>query len=47
MCFQERLSKPLKEINEAARVIASGEFQNRLDIDSQDEIGEWQQASTI
>ncbi|HOV25569.1 MAG TPA: ATP-binding protein [Pseudobacteroides sp.] len=38
--FSSRISKPLKEINEAARVIAGGEFQNRLNINSQDEIGE-------
>ncbi|KNY26526.1 sensor histidine kinase [Pseudobacteroides cellulosolvens] len=38
--FSRRISKPLKEINEAARVIAGGEFQKRLNIKSQDEIGE-------
>ncbi|MCX7843024.1 MAG: cell wall metabolism sensor histidine kinase WalK [Clostridia bacterium] len=38
--FSKRLTKPLKEINNAARVIAGGEFQKRLNINSQDEIGE-------
>jgi len=35
-----RISKPLKEIKNAARIIAGGEFQKRLHIDSRDEIGE-------
>ncbi len=38
--FSRRITKPLKEINNAARVIASGEFEKRLNIDSKDEIGE-------
>lgn len=38
--FSLRISKPLKEINNAARIIAGGEFQNRLSIKSNDEIGE-------
>ncbi|MGI6778711.1 MAG: sensor histidine kinase [Acetivibrionales bacterium] len=38
--FSLRLSKPLKEINKAAKVIAGGEFKQRLNIKSQDEIGE-------
>ena len=38
--FSLRLSKPLKQINNAARIIAGGEFQKRLDIKSNDEIGE-------
>ncbi len=38
--FSKTLSKPLKQIKSAARVIANGEFQNRLDIRSRDEIGE-------
>lgn len=38
--FSRRLSKPLKEINAAARVIAGGEFSKRLNIKSRDEIGE-------
>lgn len=35
-----RISDPLKEINEAAKVIAGGEFQKRLDINTGDEIEE-------
>lgn len=35
-----RISGPLKEINEAAKVIAGGEFQKRLDIDTGDELEE-------
>lgn len=38
--FSLRLSKPLKEINNAAKRIANGEFDKRLDIKSGDEIGE-------
>ncbi|NLD48329.1 MAG: cell wall metabolism sensor histidine kinase WalK [Clostridiaceae bacterium] len=38
--FSLRLSKPLKEINNAAKRIADGEFDKRLDIRSEDEIGE-------
>ncbi|MDP4092688.1 MAG: ATP-binding protein [Bacillota bacterium] len=38
--FSRRISKPLKQINEAARVIASGDFQKQLTIKSKDEIGE-------
>ncbi len=38
--FSLRISKPLKEIKKAARHISSGEFRRRLDIKSQDEIGE-------
>lgn len=38
--FSLRLSKPLKKINNAAKLIASGEFDKRLDITSEDEIGE-------
>ncbi|MFZ5988286.1 MAG: sensor histidine kinase [Bacillota bacterium] len=38
--FSLRLSKPLKKINEAAKLIANGEFDKRLDIASEDEIGE-------
>ncbi|MCX7711537.1 MAG: cell wall metabolism sensor histidine kinase WalK [Clostridia bacterium] len=38
--FSLRISKPLKEINNAARIIAGGEFQKRLSIRSRDEIGE-------
>lgn len=36
----KRISNPLKEINEAARTIAGGEFQKRLDINTGDEIEE-------
>lgn len=35
-----RLSRPLKQINNAARVIAGGDFRKRLNIKSNDEIGE-------
>ncbi|MCX7921274.1 MAG: cell wall metabolism sensor histidine kinase WalK [Clostridia bacterium] len=38
--FSLRISKPLKEINNAAKVIAGGEFRKRLSINSSDEIGE-------
>lgn len=38
--FSLKISKPLKEINRAAKVIAGGEFRQRLNIKSQDEIGE-------
>jgi Signal transduction histidine kinase len=38
--FSQRISKPLKEIKNAARIIASGEFSKRLNIKSNDEIGE-------
>ncbi|MDD4504500.1 MAG: HAMP domain-containing protein, partial [Clostridiaceae bacterium] len=35
-----RISNPLREISEAAKVIAGGEFQKRLDINTGDEIEE-------
>lgn len=38
--FSLRISKPLKKINNTARIIAGGEFGKRLDIKSNDEIGE-------
>ncbi len=38
--FSLRLSRPLKKINSAANKIASGNFDERLDISSEDEIGE-------
>ncbi|TYQ12949.1 UNVERIFIED_CONTAM: signal transduction histidine kinase [Acetivibrio alkalicellulosi] len=38
--FSLKLSKPLKKINNAAKLIANGEFDKRLDINSNDEIGE-------
>ncbi len=36
----KRISSPLKEINEAAKIIAGGEFQKRLIINTHDEIEE-------
>lgn len=38
--FSRRLTRPLKQIRNAARIIAGGEFSKRLDIKSKDEIGE-------
>jgi len=38
--FSLRITRPLKQISNAAKVIADGEFSRRLDIDSRDEIGE-------
>ena len=38
--FSLRLSRPLKQIKNAAAKIANGEFEKRLDIKSRDEIGE-------
>lgn len=38
--FSLRLSRPLKQIKNAAGRIANGEFEKRLDINSKDEIGE-------
>lgn len=38
--FSLRISKPLKEINKAAKVIAGGEFKQRVNVISDDEIGE-------
>lgn len=38
--FSLKLSKPIKQINNVAKIIADGEFSKRLNIDSQDEIGE-------
>lgn len=38
--LSRRIIKPLKEINEAAKVITSGDFDKKLDIRSKDEIGE-------
>lgn len=38
--YSRRLSKPLKEINRAAKAIAGGEFTKRLQIDTNDEIGD-------
>lgn len=38
--FSLKLTKPLKLINNAAKQIANGEFEKRLDISSEDEIGQ-------
>lgn len=38
--FSLRISRPLKQINNAAKIIAGGEFRKRLNINSTDEIGE-------
>ncbi|AEV68846.1 HAMP domain-containing sensor histidine kinase [Acetivibrio clariflavus] len=38
--FSLRLTKPLKQINNAAKQIANGEFNKRLEIASEDEIGQ-------
>jgi len=38
--FSLRLSRPLKQMNKAAKVIAGGEFSKKLDIHSNDEIGQ-------
>lgn len=38
--YSRKLSKPLKEINRAAKSIAGGEFTKRLQIESKDEIGD-------
>lgn len=38
--FSLKITKPLKQINNAAKVIAGGEFKKRLNINSKDEIGE-------
>jgi len=38
--FSRRLTRPLRKINEAARVIANGDFSERIEINSKDEIGE-------
>lgn len=35
-----KMTKPIKEMNEAAKVIASGNFEHRVDIASNDEFGE-------
>lgn len=42
--FSRQITKPLKEITQASRIIAGGEFQKRLDIKSADEIGELAQS---
>lgn len=42
--FSLRITKPLKLINNAAREIANGQFSKRLDITSEDEIGQLAQS---
>ena len=42
--FSLRLTRPLKEIKNAAKIIAGGEFKKRLNISSQDEIGQLAQS---
>lgn len=38
--FSRRLTRPIKQISNAAKVIAGGEFGRRLDINTRDEVGE-------
>lgn len=38
--FSLNLSKPLKEMNSMAKVIAGGDFRKRVNIDSEDEVGQ-------
>jgi len=38
--FSLKFTRPLKQINNAAKIIAGGEFRNRLVVSSQDEIGQ-------
>ncbi len=38
--FSLRFTKPLKQINNAAKIIAAGEFRNRLSVKNDDEIGQ-------
>lgn len=38
--FSLRFTRPLKQINNAAKIIAGGEFRNRLSVKSDDEIGQ-------
>ncbi|HEY5583927.1 MAG TPA: ATP-binding protein [Ruminiclostridium sp.] len=38
--FSLRFTRPLKQINNAAKIIAGGEFRNRLVVNSEDEIGQ-------
>ncbi|MCL2165208.1 MAG: HAMP domain-containing histidine kinase [Oscillospiraceae bacterium] len=40
LVFSSRLSSPIRKINEAAKVIAAGNFSERIIINSKDEIGE-------
>jgi 3-deoxy-7-phosphoheptulonate synthase len=45
--FSLRITKPLKQISNAAKVIAGGEFSRRLSIDTEDEIGELAKAFKV
>ena len=38
--FSRTISKPVREVNEAVQVIASGDFQQRVEVQSNDEIGQ-------
>jgi methyl-accepting chemotaxis protein len=38
--FSQRITRPLRQINEVAKIITQGNFGERLNIESQDEIGE-------
>lgn len=38
--FSKKISKPLLQMNEAAKVIAGGNFEQRVEISSEDEIGQ-------
>jgi len=38
--FSLRFTRPLKQINNAAKIIAGGEFRNRLEVNTEDEIGQ-------
>jgi signal transduction histidine kinase len=40
LVFSSKLSSPIRKINEAAKVIAAGNFSERINIKSKDEIGE-------
>ena len=40
----KRISQPLRDMNEAAKVIADGNFENRLEVESADEVGQLAQS---
>ncbi|MCX7747525.1 MAG: cell wall metabolism sensor histidine kinase WalK [Clostridia bacterium] len=42
--FSLRISKPLKEMNQAAKIISGGDFQKQISIHSKDEVGELAQS---
>jgi signal transduction histidine kinase len=42
--FSRRLTKPLKQMSDVARIIAGGEFEKRIKINSKDEIGKLAQS---